>query len=417
MGVEVFGNPIIFHEALRDEFMAAMKLIIGQFTLACTAHYATMAVLPVFLLENKTIDSSVVGAIFLTASVTGKFARIFLSGIIDRFMAGNVLSMSCLCSAIVLLCLPEINSSALIAAFLFIFNLSNGANSISVRAMIASYGAKKGSTASHFTKLSIGSSIASLSGPPLSFFVLHAMGSITPFHVFSVMLIFTSLIIFTKRKTLPEIAKQANIISGIKSASQTPGFLNLMIFVLLFYFCNSLLYTSITVYAVFHLNLLAWGGILLAISAITLILFSLPVNRLCDRCKLSDYGRIRTGAALYFIAFLFIILGQNIYWLSIAMIFWGLGEGIMDPTMTKKVTSLVPAEFYIASLTIQSIIVGLGEGIGSFLGIPAAASASNSGMTGFIVAAIISVFMFLLSLRVMQEKRKVMQETISKQAD
>ena len=38
-------------------------------------------------------------------------------------------------------------------------------------------------------------------------------------------------------------------------------------------------------------------------------------------------------------------------------------------------------------------------------------------MTGFIVAAIISVFMFLLSLRVMQEKRKVMQETISKQAD
>lgn len=397
--------------------MAAMRLIIGQFTLACTAHYATMAVLPVFLLENKTIDSSVVGAIFLTASVTGKFARIFLSGLIDRFRAGNVLSVSCLCSAIVLFCLPEINSSALIAVFLFIFNLSNGANSISVRAMIATYGAKKGGTASHFTKLSIGSSIASLFGPPLSFFVLHAIGWITPFHVFSVILIFTSLIIFTKSKTLPEIVTQANIIYGVKSAFQTPGFFNLMIFVLLFYFCNSLLYTSVTVYAVFHLNLLAWGGILLAISAITLIFFSLPANRLCDRFKLSDYGRIRSGAALYFITFLLIVLGQNIYFLAIAMIFWGLGEGIMDPTMTKKVTSLVPAEFYIASLTIQSIIVGLGEGIGGFLGIPAAASASNSGMTGFIVAAIISVLMFLLSLRVLQEKRKVIQETASKQAD
>lgn len=390
--------------------MAAVRLIIGQFTLACMAHYSTIAVLPVFLLKNKSLDSELVGAIFLFASVAGKFARIFLSIIIDRFNVGNILPASCLCSAIVLFLLPETNTALLIAIYLFFFNLSNGANSISVRAMIAAYGAKKENPSANFTKLSIGSSIASFLGPPLSFFILHSFNMVTPFHVFGMILIFTSLILIFKKNALPNIVTQAKIISGVKSVIKKPGFMNLMVFVFLFYFCNSLLYISISVYTVIHLKSLEWAGVLLSISAVSLIIFALPVNRLCEHYSVTDYGRIRLGAALYFLTFLFIIMGQNIYWLSVAMIFWGLGEGIMDPTMTRKVTSLVQPELYISSLTIQSIVVGIGEGIGSFIGIPAASASSNNGMTGFIAGAIVCIFMFFASLFILQGRRNVVQK-------
>ncbi|QMV16147.1 MFS transporter [Vibrio spartinae] len=376
------------------------QLIFGQFTFAALVHFGVLAVLPVFLTSHTSLEVSTVATLLFAASVIGKLGRVFVSLVIDLLPSRNLLIFSSLVGAVILLMFPRLESAVAICTAITIFNLSNGVNSISVRSLIANMKRTTESRFLKYSKLSIATNIAAFVGPPAAFYFLTTANSISPFTAFSFLLAITSLVVFFFRKKIPDLHPQKNIVSGSIHCLKISRFRRLLVCTLISYFSYAFMYNSVALYATYHLGLKDWSGVLLGLNALVVIAITYPLNSWTEQVGFNADKRIRLGFSLYLVAFLLPVLLNNPIIFVIAVLLWALAESLMLPSLISQATVDVSESHHVAALTVYSIVVGFGEGIGVFTAVNLTTSSALNGSSGFLLAAGVSTVMLFVSRRV-----------------
>ncbi|GBQ24720.1 hypothetical protein AA12717_1868 [Gluconacetobacter sacchari DSM 12717] len=363
------------------------QLVFGQFTSAATVYFGVFAVLPVFLIGHTTLKTSTIATVLFAASVMGKLGRVFVSSAIDRLPLRNVLVLSSLTAAAALCILPHLKNAAAICTAITIFNLANGANSVSVRSLTANMKRTTESRFLKYSKLSTATNFAAMIGPPAAFYLLTAANGMSPFYAFALLLAATAAAVFGFRSLIPDLHPQETIVSGVFYCLRLPELRRLLICTSIGYFSYAFMYNSVALYATYHLRLENWGGVLLGLNAVIVIATSYPLNQWMERMHFGVGIRIQLGFGLYLVAFLLPVLLKHPVMLAVAVVLWALAESSLLPSLIGQATVGVPASRHVAALTVYSVVVGIGEGAGAFVAVSLTASSALDGGAGFLLAA------------------------------
>lgn len=378
------------------------RLIFAQFTFAVIAHFGVLAVLPVFLTSHASLEIPTIATLLFVASVLGKSGRVLVSSVIDRLPSRNVLVLSSFIGAAILCVFSRLDNAVAICAAITIFNLANGANSISVRCLIANMKQTTESRFLKYSKLSIATNIAATVGPLVAFYLLTRTNGISPFAAFSLLLAVTSVVVFCLRNLIPDLHPQKNIISGVIHCLRLPGLRRLLACTLIGYFSYAFMYSSVALYATYHLGLKEWSGALLGLNALIVIATTYPLNYWMEQMHFDAGTRLRFGFGLYLVAFLLPVLHENALIFVIAVVLWSLAEGFMLPTLIGQATLGVAESRHVAALTVYSVVVGIGEGLGASAAVSLTAGSALDGGAGFLLAAGVCAVTLVISGRLLK---------------
>ena len=107
-------------------------------------------------------------------------------------------------------------------------------------------------------------------------------------------------------------------------------------------------------------------GLVITVNALMVVFLQYPVTLLTK--KQPPLAVMTTGAFLYAIGLGSIALGSNAWHFALSMVILTTGELILVPTTTTLVANLAPANMRGRYMSIYSLTMGLGQGIGPVMG-------------------------------------------------
>ncbi len=133
-------------------------------------------------------------------------------------------------------------------------------------------------------------------------------------------------------------------------------------------------------------------GILFSVSSLTTAITSSQVGKLSAR--FSDKKLLKAAFIIYTISLLIIPIIPKLWFLPIPLILFGIAQGLNIPSLQTILTDLAPPENRAAFMSLNGMVLRLGQTLGPlFMGLVFALF----GLSGvYIVGAAIAVFMFLL---------------------
>ncbi|GKW42586.1 hypothetical protein KP17_09420 [Pectobacterium parvum] len=348
--------------------------------------FAILAILALYLSNTLALSSTLTALLIMTASVGAKVTRLIISPFIDVLppqksaaLAAAVMGTSCLLLAVTHL-VP------LLFVAVLGYGVSYGSNSLLLRA-IAGATEDERKRATLFVQLSIIANLASMLAPLVSIILFSKFSPVLPFYCTSMVMYALSLWIYFKNE-LPPLPVQNSWLTSLKYQIANKALQQFFFLTLLCWMIYSQLFSALPLYAQQLLNRTEDIGFLLSFNAILSVFLAPKLQRIFMQNHISNRQIIFFSLLMHAIGSLGLHFSQTLVHLYLSLTLWTLGELLLIPTLQTLLSGMTEKGMLVSVMAVNSIAMGLGEGIGGFLGVWLTRNTS----WGFVFFSALSLF-------------------------
>ncbi|PHM45082.1 MFS transporter [Xenorhabdus mauleonii] len=345
-----------------------MIFIICEYTIFSFSYLSATAIISVYLAEFLHLNAGVIGAILMVAAITSRSSRILAAPIINAIPSRQVMPIMCFVTALGYFFLSSTSNIWLIGFSLFLIGFGYASNSMYVKALVAEYQSSKNSLLLRYAGLNVCFNIAAALAPLFSTYVFTHIGPQSPFFISSLILFGATPLAYFFHSSNTVLTPQVGLWYSFKKHLVNKQLNSLFLLTILTWMVYAQLNSALPLYVTVVLNQLELLGPLLFMNAIIVIVLSYPIAMFFSRYSVSSNTLLLWGFFLYLFGFSMIIIGSGIIYVTGAVIFWTLGEMLMIPALSTFLAEVSPPEMRTNTIGLNSIAVGIGEGIGGFIG-------------------------------------------------
>ncbi|WP_412057401.1 MFS transporter [Bartonella sp. DGB2] len=378
-----------------------MAFIIIEYTLFAFTYLANSATISVYLANFMRFDTAAIGSILLLSAIASRASRILAAPILNLIPSRHIMPLMCLLSAIGYLLLAQVSNIPLICLSLFMIGFGYASNGMYVKALVAEYKSEKNnSLLLRYSGLNVVFNVASAIAPLFSTSIFSHAGP-KYFFLISGAILFTCSILnyFLHPKNI-HLTPQIGLWSSIKAHIFDKKLNILFLYTTFTWLLYAQLNSAIPLYVANVLNQFNLVGYLFFINASIVILLSYPLALLLARYDFSPTNLLLIGFFCYLFGFIIITIGETFLYVTLAIILWTFAEIIMMPALSVFLAQITKPESLINLIGINSIALGIGEGLGGLIGAMAVLNYAehHAGAMSFIPMIILSLIFILFSL-------------------
>ncbi|MDX7986328.1 MFS transporter [Xenorhabdus sp. 12] len=392
-----------------------MIFIICEYTIFSFSYLAATAIISVYLAEFLHFNAGVIGAILMVAAVTSRSSRILAAPIINAIPSRQVMPIMCFATALGYFLLSSASNIWLIGFSLFLIGFGYASNSMYVKALVAEYQSSKNSLLLRYAGLNVCFNIAAALAPLFSTYVFTHIGPQSPFFISSLILFGATPLAYFFHSSSTVLTPQVGLWYSFKKHLANKRLNSLFLLTILTWMVYAQLGSALPLYVTVVLNQFDRLGPLLFMNAIIVIVLSYPLAMFLSRYSVSSNTLLLWGFFLYFFGFGMIIIGGGFIYVTGAVILWTLGEILMIPALSTFLAEASPPEMRTNTIGLNSIAVGVGEGIGGFIGATTVLfhNKLHQGNLAFIYIAGIAFLGMLLAFYVRKSCKTLDADAIS----
>jgi len=368
--------------------------------LANLGHFTAYTLLAIYFLNYLHFPIEIISIILLFFAISLRISRIIFAPLIDMLSIRYAMFFSMVICAGGYILLAYTQSILLIAISLLAISIGYGTNSLIIRS--ATSFLKSNSTLVRYASLNMVTNLSAAFGPMIGNFLIlkYPQHGLCLFSagIFIIAAIITWLFPLVIPHQRITINKWFNSIFSqfYLKEIRTTLFLTALIWFLL-----AQLYSLLPIYITKGLATQNLLGSIYLINALVIALFSLPIIKWIAHKKYNLHQQLLFSLWLFFIGFLVLASYQHIITLYLAVIFWSFAEIIATPTLNVLVITSTEQNMRLIGFAINAIAMGIGEGIGNFVGVILAgySYSNNCWYLAFSALALLSLFfIFIISI-------------------
>lgn len=345
-----------------------MIFIVIEYTIFSFSYLAATAIISVYLAESLHFSAGIIGTILMVAAITSRSSRILAAPIINAIPSRLVMPIMCFVTALGYFSLSSSSNIFLIGFSLFLIGFGYASNSMYVKALVAEYKSSKKNLLLRYAGLNVCFNIAAALAPLFSTYFFTHVSPQSPFFISSIILFGATPLAYLFHSSDTMLTPQVGLWYSLKKHLANKQLNSLFLLTMLTWMVYAQLSSALPLYISVVLNQFDRLGALLFMNAIIVIVLSYPLAMFLSRYRMSSNTLLLWGFSLYFIGFNMIIVGSSFIYVTGAVILWTIGEMLMIPALSTFLAEVSPPEMRTNTIGLNSIAVGIGEGIGGFMG-------------------------------------------------
>ena len=324
----------------------------------------------IFLIQKLGISLTTATLLMTVKSMTNLFASLLAGPLVDRFGRKNAMVISVSATSLVYILMPVGTTLPYFIALMAFSGLVEPLYRIGANAMIADMLPSEQRVEGYSLTRMI-NNVGVAIGPMVGGF-LAATSYTSTFVIGAILLaIFTFIIVFWIKETLDKTTiNSANL--GQDFREYTHIFKDGLFMKVCTGFTLAMmgavqLFVLLGVYGKTNFGMPeSQFGLVITVNALMVVFLQYPVTQLTR--KKPSLSVMTAGALLYALGLGSIALGSNAWHFALSMVILTTGELILVPTTTTLVANLAPANMRGRYMSIYSLTMGVGQGIGPVMG-------------------------------------------------
>ncbi len=259
------------------------------------------------------------------------------------------------------------NHFPMVTLAIALYGVAYGTNSILIRSIVGSE-EQSSIRAEWFVHLSVLTNIASLFGPLIALYSYSNISPKMPFFMAFVAMILFAIYTFSARRSFILPHAQKSWTAALIAQKKDIRIYHFFALTVLSWGIYSQLFTSLTI-KINQLSSPQQVGNFLSFNAGLCIIFAPLLQKIINQKSVSPFSVICASLLFHSIGFMLMHFSENLIELYGSMAVWTLGEFLLIPTLQSSLSGMVDKGILVSVLAINSIAMGMGEGIGGFVGI------------------------------------------------
>lgn len=387
-------------------------LVIAEYTICTLGHFAVMAILSLYFLMGFHLSAAQAGWLLLFTSLSFRLSRIFLAPLVNKLPIRVAVCLALFVTSLGYIGMALVKNPLFVLPILLTVGIGHGTNTLLVKIMTAN--ARKAKTEQtsdkeekaalffRYASLTTGINISAAIGSFVGSFLLFRASASGVFLLAALMYALSGCIALWIPSQEAGGQQSPDWGKGLRLSLRMPALWRAMAFGALGWFMYTQSYASLPLFvseAVHRKDLL---GSFFVVNAVLVVVGQLPISQLLVRLRVPT-------SQIVLLAFLVFAAGFAVLWLFpvwqlvyVAVALWTLAEILLMPALDTLVAEGALAEHKQIAFTLNSVAVGLGEGIGNFIGVSLAGWLVMTGkpgnlylflMLGALVAMVSVVFL------------------------
>lgn len=354
------------------------SLVIAEYSTCTLGHFAVMAILSLYFIQSLKLPAAQAGWLMLFTSLSFRLSRIFIAPLVSRLPVRQATFLALFLAALGYVGMAFVRIPILIMPVLLVVGIGHGTNTLLVKVMAANAGSQKKtedetkknkSPFLRYASLTTGINISAAVGSFVGSTLLYRTSASGVFLMAAIVYTLAGLIAMWIPSQEAGAMQAPDWGKGLKLSLGMPALRRAMLFGFFGWFMYTQSYASLPLFisdAVHRPDLL---GTVFVVNAVLVVVAQLPISHLIMRLRIPT-------SQIVVLAFLTFGLGFALLWLFpawqtvyIAVVFWTLAEILIMPALDTLVAEGAPKDYKQTAFTVNSVAVGLGEGIGNFAGV------------------------------------------------
>lgn len=370
---------------------ASFVFLTSELTITCIAHFGTYSILLLHLTNNLDFSAAESGFTLLLFSIFLRFSRIPAAYVVSHFPVRRAIMCSLLMCAGGYLGLAYAGNASAVLTSLMLIGIGYGTNGMLVLTMV-SYGTARDRTAlMRYATVSVMTYIAFAIGPLATNFLRLDVSPAAPFLFASGMLLLAAAVSLLIPANLPSLHISSGFLKTFAQSLRRREVRAALLMVAFAWFLGVQLFAIFPLFIEAVIGEPELLGTFFVLNAGLMICLTLPFSRLAVRFGLRPATLIQFGIGAYAVSFALFGSFPTLLVAYFAIVLWTLGATLMDPACQTMLAQSGPQHLRLASFSLHAAASGIGEGLGSFLGvllIDHYLSAGNGGEAFLVMAGI-----------------------------
>lgn len=359
----------------------AQAALLGQWALACSAVWALLAVLPLYLMQDSRLGAGAAAALVTEAVLCLRLMRIVAGPVLVRLSPAAAVRGALLLGAAAFGALALCGAQVwALAGLLPLIGLGFGMNALALKLIAAAAPATEHSTrfAAQAVALNAGMALGPLAGLAL----FHAYGA-TAFFLGAALVHVAALGLALAVRT-PDTGPSG---AGVPLRTMLPllvrdrGLRFPLALTAIGFVLYAQLFATLPLYARDVLARPGLIGTVFVVNGVLIVALQMPVTLLTKRWGLGPTAVSAAGFGCFAAAFGCLAAGHSPAWLFTGVVLATLGEMLVMPSLDVLVGAAGPADRRVAYFSLAALAVALGEAVGSFTGVNAAGTDVSGTVT------------------------------------
>ncbi len=358
------------YRSLQKQYPRQFWLLFWGMLISTSGSSMIWPFITIFLIQKLGISLTTATLLMTVKSMTNLFASLLAGPLVDRFGRKNAMVISVSATSLVYILMPVGTTLPYFIALMAFSGLVEPLYRIGANAMIADMLPSE-QRVEGYSLMRMINNVGVAIGPMVGGF-LAATSYTSTFVIGAILLaIFTFIIVFWIKETLDKTTiNSANL--GQDFREYTHIFKDGLFMKICTGFTLAMmgavqLFVLLGVYGKTNFGMPeSQFGLVITVNALMVVFLQYPVTQLTR--KQPSLSVMTAGALLYALGLGSIALGSNAWHFALSMVILTTGELILVPTTTTLVANLAPATMRGRYMSIYSLTMGLGQGIGPVMG-------------------------------------------------
>lgn len=356
-------------------------------------YFGLMSVFAIYVSEVLQFSATRTSVVIMTVGIGSKIARLLVAPLIDKLTPDKaaILGLYGLFISSVILGVSVNFYAVCLSAFLF--SLCYGFNSMLVRTIIGLNNDDDQRTMLYI-RLSVITNIASLFAPLVAIYLFENLSPIAPFYLISLMS--GLLLILGSHRSVEwnQIPNQSSWLLSLRTQFVDITYIKYFIITFMCWFIYAQLFSSIPIYIHDMTGSSTSFSVILIINAVSVIVLSKCWQKLHKRFSLRHITAIEISLALHAAGYLGLHYSTTFPQACLSVLIWSAGEILLFPSLQSSIAGYSSKQTLVSVLIINSIAMGLGEGLGVFTGIMLLKTSDSC----FMIFALFSILVMVVCL-------------------
>jgi len=349
-------------------FKHGMTTISADSFLFSFTYFMTLSILAFYMDRFLGLSSLETASIIMVSSIGSKVTRLLISPFLDLIAPAYVVSLSALVMSISCMMIALSQHYLVLLCSIGAFGIAYGTNSILIRA-VAGATEDAHQRASVFVRLSVITNLASMLAPLIAIYLYNHLSPKLPFIIASLTMLCFSLWVLWARDIWPTLEAQKKWTQALRDQIHDKTLRHYFLLTALCWMIYSQLFTSLPLHVNSLLGSTSPFGYLLTFNAVLSIVLAPRLQALFTRYNVSAFQTLCFSLVAHAAGSLWLNYAANQTDLYLALFIWTLGELLLIPTLQSCISGYVAKNILVSVLAINSVAMGIGEGMGGFLGI------------------------------------------------
>jgi MFS family permease len=331
-------------------------------------YFMTLSILAFYMDSFLGLSSLETASIVMISSIGSKVTRLLISPFLDFISPALVVSLSALVMSISCLMIAMSQQYLVLLCSIGAFGIAYGTNSILIRA-VAGATEDAHQRAAVFVRLSVITNLASMLAPLLAIYLYNHISPRLPFIIASLTMLCFSFLVLWARDNWPTLVAQKKWTQALRDQINDKTLRHYFVLTALCWMIYSQLFTSLPLHVNHLLGSTSQFGYLLTFNAVLSIVLAPRLQAIFTRYSINAFQTLSFSLVAHAAGSLWLYHAGSQTELYLALFIWTLGELLLIPTLQSCISGYAAKNILVSVLAINSVAMGIGEGVGGFLGI------------------------------------------------